>query len=195
MAKVTFQGRIPEELMAQVWDYCDMEVITATMALEHIVKTFFNPLAQDHADQGMLIRELEAQVAVMAVENEMEKQRTLSQSTLIQSLEKEVEKFRSKPDRIPTPKKKRQLAPLSQHTKARLQVLRCLGLSLQDGKTSSELAHQTNQNTNNVAKRLAELSAEGYVEPTGEYRVSRDSAKRLALWRCTGKPLPKEFHR
>lgn len=189
MAKVTFQGRIPEELMAQVDKYrAENNGINHTEAMVQIVQSFFapceccgSPVAQDHADQGMLIKALE--------------ERTLAQSTLIQSLEKELDKFLSKPDRIPTPKKKvRQLAPLSAHTKARLQVLRCLGLSLEAGKTSSELARQTRQNTNNVAKRLAELRVEGYAEPTGEYRQSMDSAKRLALWRCTGKPLPKECH-
>lgn len=118
---------------------------------------------QDHADQGMLIK----------------------------ALESELETLRNRPERIPTAKKKRPFVPLSAHHKARLQVLRCLGLSLQDGKTSSELAHQTNQNTNNVAKRLQELHHEGYVAPTGEYRLSLDSGKRLALWRYTGKPLPK----
>lgn len=107
------------------------------------------------------------------------------------SLRSEIETLRNRPERIPTPKKKRPFIPLSAHHKARLQVLRCLGLSLQDGKTSSELAHQTGQNTNNVAKRLAELCHEGYVAFTGEYRLSRDSNKRLALWRCTDKQLPK----
>lgn len=62
MAKVTFQGRIPEELMNQVKDFCDDEGITPTMALEHIARAFFNPIAQDHADQGMLIKALEAEI-------------------------------------------------------------------------------------------------------------------------------------
>ena len=64
MAKVTFQGRIPEELMAQVEVYrAENGGISPTEAMERMVQAFFNPIAQDHADQGMLIKALESEFA------------------------------------------------------------------------------------------------------------------------------------
>lgn len=96
------------------------------------------------------------------------------------------------PERLPkTPKRKATWKPLSAHTKARMQVLRGLEARLDKvGATTSELSRMFDQNTNNIAKRLAELEQEGYAERRGDYRVSYDSTKRLAVWYRTDKPLP-----
>jgi hypothetical protein len=97
----------------------------------------------------------------------------------------------AKAERIPTSKKSRPMAPLSQHTKARINVYHAverLGES-----TTSDISWALNyrwclnQTPNNVAKRVQELAAENYIEPTGEYRKSRDSGRMLTIWRRTAK--------
>lgn len=106
------------------------------------------------------------------------------QKMLIKELERELEKLRTRPERIPTPKKKPRVYVLSEHTKARLAVYKPFapigGHYLT--ATSSDIALVTGQSTNNVAKRIQELVSEGYLEATGEYRKSRDSGKILAVW-------------
>lgn len=92
---------------------------------------------------------------------------------------------KTKTERIPTSKKVRQLAPLSQHTKARMDVYAAFFGDEQ--RTSSEAAFITGQSTNNASKRLQELSQQGYIEPSGDYRKSRDSSKRLMVWKRTTK--------
>jgi hypothetical protein len=111
--------------------------------------------------------------------------------TELASLNAELEEIRSRPERIPSPPKKVVTwKPLSAHTKSRMQVLRSFDVRLRCEQTSSDAAHTTGQNTNNVAKRIQELAAEGYIEETGEYRKSRDSGKMLRVWKRTAKPLP-----
>lgn len=116
-----------------------------------------------------------------------------------------VTAFFNKPERLPkTPKRKAEWKPLSAHNKARAAVYAAFrykdtGYHGTRGLTSSEAAYWTDnrdtritvpQTTNNVAKRIAELHQEGYLEPAGEYRKSMDSGKMLTVWRRTDKPLP-----
>jgi len=98
----------------------------------------------------------------------------------------------AKSERIPTTKKKATWKPLSEHTRARMQVLHTFEAEVFYGATTSDIAYLMSgeQTTNNVSKRIQELASEGYLEASGEYRKSRDSGKRLTVWRRTDKPLP-----
>ncbi len=62
MAKEVFQGRLEEDLMAQIRTYCAVGAVTHTEAMTSMVKAFFAPVVQDHADQGMLIKALESEI-------------------------------------------------------------------------------------------------------------------------------------
>jgi len=89
---------------------------------------------------------------------------------------------------VKTSKKKRPFVPLSEHAKTRLAVLRYVGQRFPlVGATSSECARFTGQNTNNCAKRIQELTFEGYLSASGEYRQSLDSAKMLTVYVRTAK--------
>ncbi|OHD19940.1 MAG: hypothetical protein A2Y38_00580 [Spirochaetes bacterium GWB1_59_5] len=185
MARPHIQFRLPESLYPHVLAFKAEHGLNDTGAMVRMIEAFFgvgnHAESTGHADE----------IAALKVDKYALKLERDALVTQLHHVEAELEVFRNKPERLPkTPKRKAEWKPLSEHTKARRRVFWYFDNAPHRGATSSEIASWVNGSTNNCAKRIQELAAEGYLEATGEYRKSRDSGKMLTVWKRTDKPLP-----